>query len=32
VKEIEKKTAFAPKQRLLLPNLISKQPIFSREV
>jgi threonyl-tRNA synthetase len=32
VKEIENKTSFAPKQRLLLPNLISKQPIFSREV
>ncbi len=31
-KEIDKKTSFAPKQRLLLPNLISKQPIFSREV
>jgi len=32
VKEIENRTSFAPKQRLLLPNLISKQPIFSREV
>jgi len=32
VREIEEKTSFAPKQRLLLPSLISKQPIFSREV
>jgi threonyl-tRNA synthetase len=32
VKEIQDKTEFAPKQRLLLPALISKQPIFSREV
>ena len=32
IDEIEKKTSFAPKQRLLLPSLISKQPIFSREV
>jgi threonyl-tRNA synthetase len=32
VKEIHDKTDFAPKQRLLQPNLISKQPIFSREV
>ncbi|NWF95221.1 MAG: threonine--tRNA ligase [Candidatus Thorarchaeota archaeon] len=32
VKEISTKTAFAPKQRLLMPSLISKQPIFSREV
>ena len=31
-KEIQNLTAFAPKQRLLMPNLISKQPIFSREV
>jgi threonyl-tRNA synthetase len=30
--EISEKTIFAPKQRLLLPKLISKQPIFSREV
>jgi threonyl-tRNA synthetase len=32
IKEISDKTAFAPKQRLLLPYLVSKQPIFSREV
>jgi threonyl-tRNA synthetase len=32
ISEIEEKTSFAPKQRLLLPSLISKQPIFSREV
>jgi threonyl-tRNA synthetase len=32
VKEINHKTSFAPKQRLLLPKLISLQPIFSREV
>ncbi len=32
VQEISEKTDFAPKQRLLLPSLISKQPIFSREV
>jgi threonyl-tRNA synthetase len=32
VNEITEKTAFAPRQRLLLPHLISKQPIFSREV
>lgn len=32
VTEIKEKTAFAPYQRLLLPSLISKQPIFSREV
>ena len=32
VKEISDKTSFAPKQRLLLPKLISLQPIFSREV
>jgi len=31
-KEINNKTKFAPKQMLLLPKLISKQPIFSREV
>ncbi|MFW9933277.1 MAG: threonine--tRNA ligase, partial [Candidatus Thorarchaeota archaeon] len=31
-KGISEKTAFAPKQQLLLPPLISKQPIFSREV
>ena len=30
--EIQEKTNFAPRQRLLLPNLVSKQPIFSREV
>jgi len=30
--EIGEKTHFAPKQRLLLPKRISKQPIFSREV
>ena len=32
VNEIQEKTSFAPKQRLLLPNLVSKQAIFSREV
>ncbi|MHA1927779.1 MAG: His/Gly/Thr/Pro-type tRNA ligase C-terminal domain-containing protein, partial [Candidatus Thorarchaeota archaeon] len=32
VSEIVEKTAFAPKQRLMLPRLVSKQPIFSREV
>jgi threonyl-tRNA synthetase len=32
IKEICDETAFAPKQRLLLPFLVSKQPIFSREV
>ena len=32
VAEIHKKTAFAPRQRLLLPSRISKQPVFSREV
>ncbi|MCK5151419.1 MAG: threonine--tRNA ligase, partial [Candidatus Thorarchaeota archaeon] len=32
MQEISEKTEFAPKQRLLLPSLISKQPIFSREV
>ncbi len=31
-KQISEKTSFAPKQQLLLPSLISKQPIFSREV
>ncbi len=31
-KEIQEKTKFAPKQRLLLPNLVSKQAIFSRVV
>jgi threonyl-tRNA synthetase len=31
-KEVEEKTKFAPKQRLLLPILISKQAIFSRAV
>ncbi|MFW9786031.1 MAG: threonine--tRNA ligase [Candidatus Thorarchaeota archaeon] len=31
-KEIQEKTSFAPRQRLLLPNLVSKQAIFSREV
>jgi len=31
-KEIQDKTAFAPRQRLLLPHLVSKQAIFSREV
>ncbi|NHJ14550.1 MAG: threonine--tRNA ligase [Candidatus Thorarchaeota archaeon] len=30
--EILERTVMAPKQRLLLPPLISKQPIFSREV
>jgi threonyl-tRNA synthetase len=32
IHEISEKTKFAPKQRLMLPNLVSKQPIFSREV
>ena len=32
IAEIAEKTAFAPKQRLLLPHLVSRQPIFSREV
>ncbi|MBN2230101.1 MAG: threonine--tRNA ligase [Candidatus Thorarchaeota archaeon] len=32
ISEIDAKTNFAPKQRLLLPNMISRQPIFSREV
>ncbi|MBE0526749.1 MAG: threonine--tRNA ligase, partial [Candidatus Thorarchaeota archaeon] len=32
VREIAEKTAFAPKQRLMLPSLVSRQPIFSREV
>ncbi|MHA2119091.1 MAG: His/Gly/Thr/Pro-type tRNA ligase C-terminal domain-containing protein, partial [Candidatus Thorarchaeota archaeon] len=31
-KIISDKTKFAPKQRLLLPKLVSKQPVFSREV
>ncbi|MFW9980429.1 MAG: threonine--tRNA ligase [Candidatus Thorarchaeota archaeon] len=31
-KEVVEKTKFAPRQRLLLPNLVSKQAIFSREV
>ncbi len=31
-KEIQDQTKFATKQRLLLPKLISQQPIFSREV
>ncbi|MFX0054665.1 MAG: threonine--tRNA ligase [Promethearchaeota archaeon] len=29
---IAQQTSFAPRQRLLLPNLVSKQPVFSREV
>ncbi len=32
IAEIDGKTQFAPKQRLLLPSLVSKQAIFSREV
>ena len=32
IAEITEKTAFATKQRLLLPHLVSQQPIFSREV
>jgi len=32
ISEISEKTSFAPKQRLMLPSLVSKQPIFSREV
>lgn len=32
ISEISEKTTFAPKQRLMLPSLVSKQPIFSREV
>ncbi len=32
VTEIHDKTIFSPRQRLLLPHLISLQPIFSREV
>jgi threonyl-tRNA synthetase len=32
VNEIQEKTSFAPRQRLLLPSLVSKQAIFSREV
>ncbi|MFX1606445.1 MAG: threonine--tRNA ligase [Promethearchaeota archaeon] len=31
-KEVEEKTKFAPRQRLLLPSLVTKQAIFSREV
>ncbi len=30
--EIAERTHFAPKQPLLLPKLVSAQPIFSREV
>ncbi|MFX1261016.1 MAG: threonine--tRNA ligase [Promethearchaeota archaeon] len=29
---ISERTGFAPRQRLLLPKLVSKQPVFSREV
>jgi threonyl-tRNA synthetase len=29
---ISERTSFAPRQRLLLPKLVSKQPVFSREV
>jgi threonyl-tRNA synthetase len=32
ITEIHDKTSFAPRQILLLPSLISKQPVFSREV
>ncbi|MHA2262259.1 MAG: threonine--tRNA ligase [Candidatus Thorarchaeota archaeon] len=32
IKEINDATSFAPKQRLMLPSLISKQAIFSRDV
>ncbi|TFF91866.1 threonine--tRNA ligase [Candidatus Thorarchaeota archaeon] len=32
VAEIDGKTGFAPKQMLLLPHLVSRQPIFSRVV
>ncbi len=32
IAEIGEKTSFAPRQMLLLPNLVSKQPIFSRVV
>ena len=32
ITEIRHKTSFAPHQILLLPSLISKQPVFSREV
>jgi len=32
ISEIAEKTKFAPKQRLMLPSLVSLQPIFSREV
>jgi threonyl-tRNA synthetase len=31
-KEVAEKISFAPRQRLLLPKLVSKQAIFSREV
>jgi threonyl-tRNA synthetase len=31
-KELANKVSFAPRQRLLLPKLVSKQAIFSREV
>jgi threonyl-tRNA synthetase len=31
-KEVEEKTKFAPRQRLLLPKLVTKQAIFSRAV
>ncbi len=30
--QVSEKTKFAPKQRLMMPFLVSKQPIFSREV
>ncbi|RLI54816.1 MAG: threonine--tRNA ligase [Candidatus Thorarchaeota archaeon] len=32
IAEIADKTSFAPKQILLLPHLVSKQPVFSRSV
>ena len=32
IQEIKTKTSFAAHQKLLLPSLISKQPVFSREV
>ena len=32
IAEIQEKTSFAPTQMLLLPNLVSRQPIFSRVV
>ena len=32
INEIIERTSFAPRQRLMLPKLISKQAIFSREV